>query len=300
LPTKRPDHPAHWFLYDAAARGPKAQGNHIPSCLMEDVRLDLEEYNHLYHAYEPFAQFEPDTEEAHIELDLANPGRSNEIAALYHVGSALNKKTSRIVYIQRSGASTPTQIPILSPLYEPLQYPLFFLDGLPGWGLDSHNEGWIQQEYYCAHLLCEPRFRQFDRLGCEYMCDMFSRLEDQHLQFIRQGKKVEGQQFRDQSRDLARDLDFDLNDGEDNSTVDDTFNLPASFTGSPKYYADRTADALALSRQKGKPDLMITATCNPNWPELKEALLPGQSATEAPHITNRAFKVRQSFIYTVL
>jgi hypothetical protein len=36
---------------------------------------------------------------------------------------------------------------------------------------------------------------------------------------------------------------------------------------------------------------MITATCNPNWPELKEQLLPGQSATEAPHITNRVFKV---------
>ncbi|KIL64664.1 hypothetical protein M378DRAFT_77732, partial [Amanita muscaria Koide BX008] len=37
---------------------------------------------------------------------------------------------------------------------------------------------------------------------------------------------------------------------------------------------------------------MITATCNPNWPELASQLGPGQSATTVPHLTVRVFKAR--------
>lgn len=80
----------------------------------------------------------------------------------------------------------------------------------------------------------------------------------------------------------------DLGDEPDSQ---DRFRLPASFTGSPQYFADRTANALALSRQRGKPDFLITATCNPAWPELRALLEPGQAATEVPHITVRVFKV---------
>jgi len=139
LPTMREGHPAHWFLYDAGARSGKALDYHIPSNLIEDAHLDLEEYNSLYHAYESFSQFQPEAEDAHFVLDLANPGQSNEIAALYRVGSAANKKSARAVYVQRSGSGTPTQIPILSLLYEPLQYPLFFPDGSPGWGVSFQH-----------------------------------------------------------------------------------------------------------------------------------------------------------------
>jgi len=83
----------------------------------------------------------------------------------------------------------------------------------------------------------------------------------------------------------------DANDDDDDDGDDDVqFTLPASFTGSPKYYADRTADSLALSRQFGKPDLLITATTNPRWPDLMSAL-NGRAATECPHISVRVFKV---------
>ena len=53
------------------------------------------------------------------------------------------------------------------------------------------------------------------------------------------------------------DAENDESDEED-SEEDPTFTLPASFTGSPKYYVEKVADALALARQMGKP-----ATCNP-------------------------------------
>ena len=76
------------------------------------------------------------------------------------------------------------------------------------------------------------------------------------------------------------------NDNEDEDI--NSFTLPTSFTGLPNFFA---ADVLALVRQRGKPDLMITATCNPNWQEIREQLKPGQSAVEVPQVTNRVFKV---------
>jgi hypothetical protein len=109
---------------------------------------------------------------------------------------------------------------------------------------------------------------------------MYSRVEDERLNFIKMGKHAELDRFKD----TADNDDDDYEDG-------DQFTLPASFTGSPKYYSDKVADALALARHKGKPDLMITATCNPNWPEIRAQLRPHQSAVEVPQITVRVFKV---------
>jgi hypothetical protein len=114
-------------------------------------------------------------------------------------------------------------------------------------------------------------------------------MEDERLDFVRRGKASETARLRE----LARDHNFTLGDSEDDDEDlnNDCTNLPASFTGSPKYFANRTADALALSRQCRKPDFLITATCNPNWLELLEQLQPSQSATEVPHITVHIFKV---------
>ena len=170
-----------------------------------------------------------------------------------------------------------------------------------------HECGWTQRKYYRARLLTETRFQGFSRLGCEYICDMFSRMEDERLDFIRKGKAVQAEHLRK----LANDHDFAMEDhnnhedpdDDDNTDEDSRFHpvLPASFTGSPKYFSERTADALALSRQRGKPDLMITATTNPRWPELLQKLLPGQSAVEVPHITNHMFKVRfQAILYLII
>jgi len=35
----------------------------------------------------------------------------------------------------------------------------------------------------------------------------------------------------------------------------------------------------------GKPDLFITMTCNPKWPEIQTLLFPRQKAKDRPDIT---------------
>lgn len=46
--------------------------------------------------------------------------------------------------------------------------------------------------------------------------------------------------------------------------------LSSSFTGSPRYIHQRIQDAITYVELYRKPELFITLTCNPNWPEIKE------------------------------
>jgi hypothetical protein len=41
-------------------------------------------------------------------------------------------------------------------------------------------------------------------------------------------------------------------------------------------------DAMAGVRKFGKPDLVVTFTYNPKWKEIKDALLPKQTAKDRP------------------
>jgi hypothetical protein len=81
-----------------------------------------------------------------------------------------------------------------------------------------------------------------------------------------------------------------VNEGEDDRI--EGVELPASFLGSWRYRRENCADALALARRKARPGFFITATCNPNWPELRAKLGPGQTATDAPGLTSRVFHAR--------
>jgi Helitron helicase-like domain at N-terminus len=51
-------------------------------------------------------------------------------------------------------------------------------------------------------------------------------------------------------------------------------------------------DTMVIVRKCGKPDLFITMTCNPKWPEIVEALLPGQVPQDRPDIVARVFKLK--------
>jgi len=54
--------------------------------------------------------------------------------------------------------------------------------------------------------------------------------------------------------------------------------------------AEYTQDAMAYVRLYGRPDLFITFTCNPNWPEIKEYLMPGQTANDRYDLISRVFR----------
>ncbi|XP_055542911.1 uncharacterized protein LOC129728491 [Wyeomyia smithii] len=46
-------------------------------------------------------------------------------------------------------------------------------------------------------------------------------------------------------------------------------------------------------RKYGRPDLFITITCNPKWPEILRYLIPGQTSSDRHDITARVFRQKQ-------
>jgi len=51
-------------------------------------------------------------------------------------------------------------------------------------------------------------------------------------------------------------------------------------------------DAMAIVRMLGKPDLFITFTCNPAWPEITSELFNNQVASDHPDLTARVFNMK--------
>ncbi|RPB06712.1 hypothetical protein P167DRAFT_471153, partial [Morchella conica CCBAS932] len=68
--------------------------------------------------------------------------------------------------------------------------------------------------------------------------------------------------------------------------------LPNSFLCSRAWASNEVADSLAICQSRGKPSFFITITTNPNWPEIKERLNPGQNALDIPIIVCRVVKAK--------
>jgi hypothetical protein len=125
---------------------------------------------------------------------------------------------------------------IFSPHYEPLQYPLLFPHGTLGWGHNDYGQRYrpcTQIQWYRHLFLSEPRFQILGRLACEYAVDMFSRTEEEWLDYLQQGREVQAASMGEAA----------------NPAVPDLFQnkIPASFMGSRAWASDQVADALAIA-----------------------------------------------------
>ncbi|PUZ56489.1 hypothetical protein GQ55_5G311900 [Panicum hallii var. hallii] len=83
---------------------------------------------------------------------------------------------------------------------------------------------------------------------------------------------------------------------ESASSVGQRIILPASFTGSPRYLYQKYQDCIGICRKHGCPDLFITFTSNPAWPEIMEALPPGLQPSDRPDIIDRIFKMKLNIL----
>ncbi len=69
--------------------------------------------------------------------------------------------------------------------------------------------------------------------------------------------------------------------------------LPATITGTPRWFRSCYFDAMAIVRALGKPSWFITMTCNPKWPEITSQLSNGESAFDRPDLCCRVFHMKQ-------
>jgi len=80
--------------------------------------------------------------------------------------------------------------------------------------------------------------------------------------------------------------------GDSSKSVGRRIVLPSSFTGGPRQMYQLYQDAMTIVNHFGKPDLFITFTCNPKWPEIIRELLPNQNVADRPDLTARVFHVK--------
>jgi len=131
-----------------------------------------------------------------------------------------------------------------------------------------------QMKYYRLLLLRNDiRFYSLGRVANEYIVDMFSRMEDERLDYKSHGL---------------------INSAEGEIDID--YHLGSSWIGSRLWASEQVSDALAICREFGRPSLLITVTTNHHWPEITEHLYPGQSATDQPTVVARAIKSHLSLM----
>ena len=271
-----------WFLYDEQGHQREGADQGILPELVTKFYQELVSKNPFIFKLRHSFDF-PTTQTLTLELRATTTG--GDIAALIHSNN-LHQVDPRSILIQYNGSLTRQKIDILSPFYEPLQYPLFFPAGTLGWSPDAPKS---QIRWYRGLLTTEKRFLQFGHLAGEYLVDMYSRVEDERLSYIRRALQQQMNQIEDFQYSNSQDL-------EEYSALESYSNrgivLPASFLGSRAWAASEVADSLALCRTKGKPSFFITITTNPNWPEIQARLAQGQTASDIPVIVCRVFKAR--------
>ncbi|KAL3352294.1 hypothetical protein AABB24_020373 [Solanum stoloniferum] len=146
------------------------------------------------------------------------------------------------------------------------------------------------REYYCYKF--QMRHNEINgvlhsgRLFQQYSVDEFIKIETQRLDFVSCNQDL----FR--TDPLQGLIDFHRHGDRDASKVGKQTFLPVSFTGGPRDMRQRYMDAITLVQHFGKPDIFLTMTCNPSWPEIEEYLLSTDEAQNRPDLICRVFKAK--------
>lgn len=200
------------------------------------------------------------------------------------------------------------------PTFQPLAYPLLFPKGELGWWENipyrDDFEGRNNQPQEEAPAWARGQRKAVSR--CEYYAYLFhQRVGDAHT-ILRAGKLfhqfivdtwagTEQQRLRwvtNNQKKLCADQYKGLVDSL-HSTDTELTNLgkrvilPSSFTMSTHYMHQLFQDSMAICRYYQHPDLFLTFTANPTWPEIQNTLLPGQSYTDRPDLVARVFNLKK-------
>jgi len=59
-------------------------------------------------------------------------------------------------------------------------------------------------------------------------------------------------------------------------------------------------DAMTIWRHFHEPDLFLTMTANPKWPEILHSLFPGQITTDCPDIVSQVFEQKKKALLKLI
>jgi hypothetical protein len=195
------------------------------------------------------------------------------------------------------------RISIFHPAYMPLQYPLLFPYGERGFQLGipyytATNE--IERkrkrntvtlhEFYKYHMHFRPNqpnpYLCYGRLSKQAIVDARAMEDEDRLGYIaRNQDKLRAEHLQG----VFDAVEKGLNEGNE---IGKRVLLSSSHVGSRRYVIQNYQDGIAICRVYGPPDLFITFTCNPKWPEIILTILEGEQPNDRPDIIVRVFHIK--------
>ena len=172
----------------------------------------------------------------------------------------------------------------MNPAYSTLQYPILFPNGEDGWHIDipTHVPAGRKTQSKKVTKHCYYAYRLHPRTGPQppllwggnlfqqYVVDAWASVEQSTLNWIRQHQKELRAEVCSGLRDAALgDRDENVNLAEHGQRII----LPSSFGGGEHHMSQLFHDSMAICCHFCKPDLFLTMTANPNWPEIQDQLL---------------------------
>ncbi|UYV71164.1 hypothetical protein LAZ67_8001969 [Cordylochernes scorpioides] len=162
--------------------------------------------------------------------------------------------------------------------YDALQYPLVFWNGQDGYhfhipqlidGVPSAHKTVSCMDFYDSLLMIRSRnpgitnwLLAFGDLTHQILVDIYAKVESERLHYI------SAHQAQLRATEYINLLDAIRTD-RSYALIGRQVILPSSFVGSPRHMHEYAQDCMAYVRKYGRPDLFITFTCNPEWPDIK-------------------------------
>ena len=185
------------------------------------------------------------------------------------------------------------------PSYLPLHYVLLFPFGEPGWhwartlnNVDNNRQNLRlpQRAFYRfrLHPRCdEPStILRAEKLFQQFVVDAWAICDQNKLCWLRSHQASIRSDLYHGLADVMERGDINLEE------VGRRIVLPSSYVGGDRFMQQLYQDSMALVRHFGRPSLFITFTANPKWDEVKQELLPGQSAADGPDLVTRVFHLK--------
>jgi Helitron helicase-like domain at N-terminus len=136
-------------------------------------------------------------------------------------------------------------------------------------------------------------FFKSGKLFQQYIVDVWAVTEQNRLRWLRLHQKNLRAELYHQVVDAFAGLDNDVHPARHPDDMGQKVILPATFTGSTRDMMENLQNSLAIARKYGTADVFLTMTANPNWPEVKDALLEGQTPQDRPDLVARVFHLKK-------
>ncbi|CAI9298597.1 unnamed protein product [Lactuca saligna] len=232
-----------------------------------------------------------------------------QVAAMWVEGEENGEHGKRNIEV-RTHSNIPKSVEYYYGCYDPLQYPLMFPFGELGCHQHipkkSANEQTHNRIVTCsAESLISP-------MGMTNVDDLLHMEESVMTRSSETAKYVSVREYyayklqiqtqrlafyRTQQHELRQEFLQGVVDalasGETNaSTIGRRVVLPANFIGGPRNMRRKYIDAMALVQKFGKPDIFLTLTCNPNWPEIRQHMMIQEETQNRADLIVRVFHAK--------